>query len=75
MFEVVLWILKDIQPGRLTESLIFLVVLLWRIRPHLRKVEDRLAGLEIAVREGFQSGERRFINVESRLSSLEKKIL
>lgn len=72
MWELILLVGKDIQPGRLVESLIFLGVLLWRIRPHLKRVEERLAGLEKAVTDGFKSGEQRFKGIEDRVTQLEK---
>lgn len=72
-YEVFIAIAKDMQPGRLAESLIFLGVLLWRINPHLKKIEDRLKGLEIAVANGFKSGEDRFIKIEGRITALETK--
>lgn len=72
--------LTDVQPGRLTESLIFLGVLWWKFNPHLKKMEDRLDGVvsELAtmnaqMRKGFEEGETRFQMIESRLTKLEKE--
>jgi hypothetical protein len=73
-------ILKDIQPGRLIESLIFLAVLMWKIKPHLKRVEDRMAGIETAMKAmkdsvtmGFAQGNARFTRIETRLDLLEHK--
>lgn len=73
VLEIFIAVAKDMQPGRLAESLIFLGVLLWRINPHLKKIEDRLKGLEVAVANGFKSGEDRFIKIEGRIDALESK--
>jgi hypothetical protein len=67
-------IVSTIEPGRLIESLIFLVVLLWKLNPHLKKIEDRMEGIENAVREKFVAGESRFEEIETRLDSLETNL-
>lgn len=64
-------IFSDFQPGRVVESLVFLFVLWRKVGPHLKRVEDRLEGLEKAVAAGFSSGEARFINIEDRITVLE----
>lgn len=63
---------KDFEAGRLLESLIFLAVLWFRLKPHLTKIEARMAGLEDAVKLGFNSGELKFNNLENRISVLER---
>lgn len=78
MMDLVFLILNDIQPGRLSESLIFLAVLWWKVRPHLKKIEERMEGMERGLKgiesrmsEGFRMGEERFQNLESRVYKLE----
>jgi hypothetical protein len=73
-------IIKDIQPGRLIESLIFLAFLMWKLRPHLKKVENRMEGIEKTmnaikdtVNMGFSQGNARFTRIETRLDLLENK--
>ena len=80
MTALIFDILKDIQPGRLIESLIFLAVLMWKIKPHLKRVEDRMAGIETAMKSmkdsvtmGFAQGNARFSRIETRLDLLENK--
>ena len=68
---ILMALVSDFQPGRLVESLIFLVVLWKKVLPHLTKIEKRLEGLEDAVKQGFNSGELRFITIEDRISKLE----
>lgn len=74
-------IVSDIQPGRLVESLIFLCVLLWRIKPHLTRVEQRMKGiegcmnrLECSMTKGFNAGEQRFDDLEDRLTEVEAMV-
>lgn len=71
-------ILRDIDKGRLAENLIFLIVLWSRVKPHLKKIEDRMAGIEnvmttfkTTVDESLQHGDTRFSKIESRLDTLE----
>ena len=71
-------ILKDIDKGRLAENLIFLIVLWSRVKPHLKKIEDRMLGIEnvmttfkTTVDESLQHGDLRFSKIESRLDFLE----
>jgi hypothetical protein len=70
--------LKDIDKGRLAENLIFLIVLWSRVKPHLKKIEERMAGMEqvmgafkVTVDKSLQSGELRFSKIESRLDFME----
>lgn len=74
-------ILTDIQPGRLVESLIFLFVLIWRIKPHLKKVEDKMEGmeqglinLEKSMSISFKNGEKRFTQIESKIESIDGRL-
>jgi hypothetical protein len=80
MEDLIVSTIKDIQPGRLLESLIFLCILMWKIRPHLKKVEERMQGLEnglksiqSVMKQGFELGEQRFGKIETRIASLEKR--
>lgn len=64
---------KDLSLSRLAEST-FLLFIIWRkLRPHLERVEARLAGLELAVQKGFDSGEHRFTKIEERIQIIELK--
>lgn len=71
-------ILKDMDKGRLAENLIFLVVLWSRVKPHLKKIEERMAGMESVmhsfkdtVTESLHHGDLRFSKIETRLDFLE----
>lgn len=67
-------VLSSVQPGRLLESLIFLAVLLWRIKPFFNKVEQRLAGVEKAVVEGFKEGSQRFLQIETENKEIRERL-
>ena len=71
--EYLLLVFRDFEPGRLLESLIFLGVLLLRLNPHLKKIEARMAGLEDAVKKGFNLGDEKFTNLDTRVSVLEQR--
>lgn len=78
IFAFVWPFLKDFEPGRLLESLIFLAVLLAKLKPHLKRVEDRMAGIESnmksikdSVNLGFSQGNARFNKIEQRIEILE----
>lgn len=71
-------ILKDMDKGRLAENLIFLIVLWSRVKPHLKKIEERMAGMERVmssfkdtVTESLHHGDLRFSKIETRLDFLE----
>ena len=66
--------LKDLSPGRMTESLILLFIIWNRLKPHLKTLEDRLARLEKAVQYGFKSGESRFEKIESDNKEIKDRI-
>lgn len=79
--ELIYSLLNDMEPGRLFESLIFLFVLIWRMRPHLKLIEDRMAGIESSLtamdksmNKSFQAGEQRFSNLEHRFELMEDRI-
>lgn len=53
---------------------------MWKIKPHLKRVEDRMAGIETAMKSmkdsvtmGFAQGNARFSRIETRLDLLENK--
>lgn len=64
---------KDISLGRMAESVVLFWIIWSKLKPHLKKVEDRLEGVESAVKNGFNSGEQRFEKIEDRLIVLEKQ--
>lgn len=64
---------QDFSLGRIGESFILLAIIWSRLKPHLKKIEDRLEGLEKALQVGFNSGEIRFSKIESRITVLEDK--
>lgn len=81
MIEPIFMIFSDIQPGRLIESLIFLGVLIWKLQPHMKRIEDRLMGLEKGLEKlessmttSFMAGEQRFSGLEHRLELLDDRI-
>lgn len=73
IFSLVQTFGKDLSPGRMLESFILLAVTWSRLKPHLKKMEERLAGLESALTAGFKSGELRFERIEDRVTDLEKQ--
>lgn len=66
--------LKDFSIGRLVESLIFLGVLLARIKPTFDKLDKRVEKIADIIEKGFSNGEERFTEIEGRLAKLEKEI-
>ncbi len=77
--DLLVFLFRDIEPGRLLESLIFLFVMLWRMRPYFRKFDGHvqelkaeISGLKAAVQAGFKSGEERFSRIENRVTLLEQ---
>lgn len=62
---------KDISLGRMFESILLLFLIWSKLKPHLKKIEDRLEGLEKAVGDRFNSGEERFTKIEARIQQLE----
>lgn len=80
MDALIFSIIKDIQPGRLLESFVFLTFLLWKMKPHLKKADQRMESIENTMKEikntvnmGFAQGNARFTRIETRLDLLENK--
>lgn len=71
MSDLVYQFLISIDKGRLVENLIFLGVLIAKIGPHLRKIEENLQKLTDQVVNGFKEGEKRFERIERRVERLE----
>lgn len=71
MSDLVYQFLISIDKGRLIENLIFLGVLIAKMGPHLRKIEENLAKLATQVENGFKEGEKRFERIERRVERLE----
>lgn len=67
-------ILTESSPARLLESLVLLAILWRKLKPHLDKIEERMSGIEMSIRSGFQSGEERFSKIESRLGKVENAL-
>lgn len=65
---------KDISLGRFVESVVLLWIIWRKLRPHLREIEKRMAGLEQSVKTGFNSGENRFQQIEKEQAILKIKI-
>jgi len=61
----------DLSPARMLEAVVLLFIIWRKLSPHLTKIENRIAGLESAVRDGFKTGESRFEKIENRVLSLE----
>lgn len=80
MIDILLWMITDVKPGRLIESIIVIVILMWKLKPHMTKMEDRMMGLEVGVKNlektmqsSFKAGDQRFSDIERRLEKLEQK--
>lgn len=63
--------IHEISIGRMVEAYMLLHIIMHMLKPHLKKIEDRIAGLETAIRDGFKSGESRFDGLEKRVTILE----
>lgn len=63
----------EVSFGRMLEASLLLWIIWRKLRPHLEKIENRLAGLETVVGNGFKSGETRFQKIEERIIALEEK--
>lgn len=76
MFEALMQMVSnvphEISLGRMIESVVLLSIIWSKLKPHLKKIEDRLEGLETAVKTGFDNGETRFKLIEWRISALEQ---
>jgi hypothetical protein len=59
------------NPARLTESVMLLGIIWWKLKPHLKKIEDELAKLNDNMKNGFAAGEIRFEKIEMRVEILE----
>lgn len=57
--------------GRMIESMAILAIVWRKLKPELKKFDERLAGLATIVENGFKSGESRFQKIEERLTVLE----
>jgi hypothetical protein len=71
LFSLIESVWADSNPARLTESVMLLGIIWWKLKPHLKKIEDELAKLNANMRDGFQAGEVRFAKVEGRIDRLE----
>lgn len=72
--DLVMWVLQDMEPGRMVEGLIYLMVLFWKVKPHLNKVEQQMAGVVTELQKinmRLAHGEERFDKIEDRLNKLE----
>lgn len=74
-------IIGGIDKSRMMEGFIFLAVCWIKVRPHLEKIEARMAGIETnmgnvstKVESGFKSGESRFQAIEKDVEFLKKNI-
>lgn len=65
--------LHDVSPGRIAESFVLLWVIWRKLRPHLTKIEDRIAGVEKALLNGFNDGEIRFQRIEADIEKLKSQ--
>lgn len=73
-------IIVGIDKSRLMEGFIFLAVCWVKVKPHLEKIEARMAGIEsnmgsvsTKVESGFKSGESRFMQIEKDVADLKKR--
>lgn len=63
--------IEHLSLARLFESVILLGLIWKKTKPILDKFEQRLGGIEKAVKEGFHAGEERFTRIETRLAEVE----
>ena len=79
MFDTIMGMLtplfKDVQAGRMIESVVLLAIIWSKLKPHLTKIEDRLKGVELALQTGFNLRDERIQKNEARLTALENKEL
>lgn len=75
MFDLLMVIISDIQPGRMFETLVFLALLWYKVRPHLETIEKRMKGLEDALNKGLAVSEVRFETIERKINTIDKKIV
>lgn len=76
LFETLLSMLKDvpheISLGRMIEAFVLLGVIWRKLQPHLKKIEERLEGVELAVKKSSDADAARFTTIEVRLNALER---
>lgn len=72
IIEMIRHVPQEMSLARMGESVILLAIIWSRLKPHLKKIEDRLEGLEKALQVGFSTGETRFIKIEARITALEQ---
>jgi hypothetical protein len=65
--------INDLSVARIVEAYVIFAIVWRKFKPHLTKIEDRLSGLEEAVKAGFNLGEQRFEKIEKRITVLEIK--
>ena len=71
LFPLIEKIWTESNPARLTESVMLLGIIWWKLKPHLKKIEDELAKLNANMKNGFEAGEIRFTKIEMRVERLE----
>lgn len=75
---------SGVDTGRFLESLVLLLIAWWRVKgsvgSHMKTIESQLTevaaelkGVSESVKSGFAAGEKRFEQLESRLTVLETK--
>lgn len=70
--------LVELNPARLLESFILLVVIWRKVRPHLTTMENEMKGVKLELNQiregmdkGFELGNKRFEEIENRLDVVE----
>ena len=71
IFPLIEKVWSESNPARLGESVMLLGIIWWKLKPHLKKIEDELAKLNANMQNGFAAGEVRFEKIESRVARLE----
>lgn len=70
MLDILMWIGKDIQPGRLFESLIIMVGVLWKLGPAVVALKQKAAEAVAAAQAAVKSLD----SVKTELQSLKETV-
>ncbi len=65
---------NGVSLGRIFEAVVVLGLVWSKLKPQLKILGERLEGLEVAVRDGFKSGEHRFDTIEIDARDTKKRV-
>jgi hypothetical protein len=63
--------LSESNPSSLIQSLVIFYIVWAKVRPHLTRIENEIAQININMSAGFSAGETRFQKLESRVEKIE----